>query len=193
MSAEPDRVSGGTSSDVPYGTLILGGAGVGAVVFGVGSRVAMRLVGKVASPEHLGEQTAFGTVGRVTVNGVVELVVFGSIAGLLCGLIYLAFRSRLPGRWMARGLMFGLFLLVPFGFIITTSSRSDFDLASPTLILAIFAGMILIDGVATAWAIERLGRDSLPPPRPGALGYVILGAITSIGLVALGASVAEVF
>ena len=131
MSAEPDRVSGGTSSDVPYGTLILGGAGVGAVVFGVGSRVAMRLVGKVASPEHLGEQTAFGTVGRVTVNGVVELVVFGSIAGLLCGLIYLAFRSRLPGRWMARGLMFGLFLLVPFGFIITTSSRSDFDLASP--------------------------------------------------------------
>ena len=88
--------------------------------------------------------------------------------------------------------MFGLFLLVPIGIIIITSSRSDFDLASPTLILAIFGGSILIDGLSTAGVIERLGRDSLPPPRPSARGYVILGAATAIGFVALGAAVTDV-
>lgn len=41
---------------------------VGAVVLGWGSRVAMRLMGILASPEHLREQTTFGVVGRVTVG-----------------------------------------------------------------------------------------------------------------------------
>ncbi len=102
------------------------------------------------------------TVRKVTVAGVVGLVVFGSIAGLFCGLVYLTARSRLPGGWLVRGLVFGLFLLVPIGIIIIASCRSDFALTSPTLILAIFRGMILIDGLATAWVIERLGRDYLP-------------------------------
>ena len=46
-----------TAADVRYGRLILGGIGVGAVVFGLGSRVAMRFVGILASPEHLGNPT----------------------------------------------------------------------------------------------------------------------------------------
>ena len=53
----------GDAREVRYGRLMLGGIGVGSVVFGLGSRVAMRLVGILASPEHLGEPTAFGTVG----------------------------------------------------------------------------------------------------------------------------------
>lgn len=166
MGLQAGRTNGQTPSDVPYGRLILGGIAVGAVVFGVGSRAAMRLVGMIASPEHTGKQTAFGIVGRVTLAGVVGLIVFGSIAGLFCGLLYLAARPVLPGGWIARGLMFGLVLLAPIGIIIITSSRSDFDLASPTLILAIFGGMTLFEGLATAGVIERLGRDSLPPPRP---------------------------
>ena len=192
MGGETDRLPGQSGSEVRYGRLILGGVGVGAVVFGLGSRVAMRVVGMMASPEHTGEQTAFGIVGRVTLAGVVGLVVFGSIAGLFCGLLYLAARSLLPGGWMARGLIFGLFLLVPIGIIIITSSRSDFDLASPRLILAIFGGMVLLDGLVTALVMERLGRRSLPAPRPRPLGYVVLGAIASLGLVALGASVSDV-
>ena len=124
MGGETDRPPGQSGSDVQYGRLILGGVGVGAVVFGLGSRVAMRVVGMMASPEHTGEQTAFGIVGRVT------------LAGLFCGLLYLAARSLLPGGWMARGLIFGLFLLVPIGIIIITSSRSDFDLVSPRVSLA---------------------------------------------------------
>src|SRR5206468_12209794 len=114
------------------------------------------------------------------------------IAGLFSGLLYLAIRSWLPGHWVARGLGLGLLLLTPVGVFIVASSRSDFDLTSPTLILALFAVMILVEGLATAWVIERLGRGSLPPPRPRAIGYVVLGAIASIGFVALGASVSEV-
>jgi hypothetical protein len=93
---------------------------------------------------------------------------------------------------LVRGLVFGLFLLVPIGIIIIASSRPDFALTSPTLILAIFGGMILIDGLATAWVIERLGRDYFPPPRPSPTGYAILGVVTAIGFVALGTSVADV-
>ena len=59
MGAEPDRQAGRAVADVAYGRLVLGGAGVGAVVFGLGSRVAMRVVGLIASPERLGEATAF--------------------------------------------------------------------------------------------------------------------------------------
>ena len=63
MVDEPDRNAGATVSDVPYGKLIIAGVVAGAVVFGLGSRVAMRLVGIVASPEHLGERTALGWSG----------------------------------------------------------------------------------------------------------------------------------
>lgn len=131
-------------------------------------------------------------VGRVTPAGIAGLVILGSIAGFFCGLLYLAVRLWLPGGWVARGLEFGLFLQSLFGIFITSSSGSDFDLVSPVLILTLFAAMFLVEGLATAWLIERLGRGSLPAPRPRTLGYLILGAIASFGFVALGASVFDV-
>ena len=141
----------------------------------------------------MGEPTAFGTIGRVTAAGVVGLVIFGSIAGFFSGAVYLAVRPWLPGTWPVRGLVLGLLILSPVGIAIATSSRADFDLASVTLILELFGGMILLHGLATAWVIERLGRDTLPPPLPRPLGYGVLGAIASIGLVALAPSVSAVF
>ena len=192
MSVEPDRPAGRTLSNVRYGRLVLAGVGVGAVVFGLGSRVAMRIVGIVASPEHLRQPTEFGIVGEVTFKGTLGLVIFGAIAGLFFGLLYLALRSWLPGGWATRGLAFGLLLLPPVGIFIVASSKTDFDLTSLALIFSLFAGMILLYGLATAWSIERLGRSSLPPPRPGAVGYVVLGALASLGFVALGNAVSDV-
>jgi hypothetical protein len=191
VAAEPGRTST-AAPKVPYGRMILAGAGVGSLVFGLGSRVAMRIVGNAASPERLGDPTAFGIVGRVTFAGVTGLLVFGAIAGLFCGLAYLAVRSWLPGGWVARALTYGLFLIAPIGVIIIASSKDDFDLASLALIFSLFAGMILLEGVATVWLIERLGRGSLPSPAPNTGGYVVLGAIASLGFVALGASVNSV-
>ena len=181
-----------SAADVRYGRLILGGVAAGAVVFGVGSRVAMRVVGIMASPQHVGEPTAFGTIGRVTVAGVVGLVIFGSIAGFFSGAVYLALRPWLPGTWPVRGLVLGLLILSPVGIAIVTSSRADFDLASVTLIFALFGGMILLEGLATAWLIERLGRETLPPPQPRPLGYIVLGAIALLGFVALTPAVSAV-
>ena len=161
-------------------------------MFGLGSRVAMRIVGIVASPEHLRQPTEFGIVGEVTFKGTLGLVIFGAIAGLFFGLLYLALRSWLPGGWATRGLAFGLLLLPPVGIFIVASSKTDFDLVSLTIIFSLFAGMILLYGLAAAWSIERVGRRSLPPPRPGALGYVVLGALASLGFVALGNAVSDV-
>jgi hypothetical protein len=177
---------------VPYGRLVLAGIAAGAVVFGLGSRLAMRIVGIVASPEHLRQPTEFGTVGEVTFQGTLGLVIVGAIAGLFFGLLYLALRDWLPGGWVTRGLAFGLLLLSPVGIFIVASSKTDFDLTSQTLIFSLFAGMILFYGLATAWSIERLGRSSLPPPRPRALGYVVFGALASLGFVALGNAVSDV-
>ena len=97
MATPDDQTDTPTAPDVQYGTLILAGMGAGGVVFGLGSRIAMRLVGIAASPEHLGQATDFGVVGTVTLNGVVQLVVAGSFAGLFTGLLYLAIRPWLPG------------------------------------------------------------------------------------------------
>ena len=191
MSVEPDRPAGRTLSNVRYGRLVLSGVGVGAVVLGLGSRVAMRIVGIVASPEHLRQPTEFGIVGEVTFKGTLGLVIFGAL-GLFFGLLYLALRSWLPGGWATRGLAFGLLLLPPVGIFIVASSKTDFDLTSLALIFSLFAGMILVYGLATAWSIEGLGRRFLPPPRPHAFGYVVLGAIASLGFVALGNAVSDV-
>src|SRR5437870_4391333 len=145
-----------------------------------------------ASPEHLRQPTEFGIVGEVTFKGTLGLVIFGAIAGLFFGLLYLALRSWLPGGWATRGLAFGLLLLPPVGIFIVASSKTDFDLTSLALIFSLFAGMILVYGLATAWSIEGLGRRFLPPPRPHAFGYVVLGAIASLGFVALGNAVSDV-
>jgi hypothetical protein len=191
MGAESGRRTGRWAARVPYGRLVLAGIGVGVVVFGLGSRVAMRAVGLAASPAHLGEPTEFGIVGRVTVGGVLTLVIIGAIGGLLAGLLYLAVRSWLPGGWVARGVVFCLLLLSPIGALIVATSRSDFDLVSQALIFVLFAGMILIEGLATAWAIERLGRHTLAPPRPRPIGYVVLGTVGSLGVFALGNALSD--
>jgi hypothetical protein len=86
----------------------------------------------------------------------------------------------------------GLILLSPIGIFIVASSKADFDLASSDFILSLFAGMILLEALATAWAIERLGRGSLPAPHPRAIGYAVLGTAAALGFVALGASVSDV-
>jgi hypothetical protein len=189
------ETSSRTSESQPpesFGRLILGATAVGAIVFGLGSRLVMRVIGFVASPEHAGELTAFGIVGRVTFAGVVGLVIFGSIAGLFTGFLYMAARPWLPSNGVVRALAFSLFLLVPIGMITIASSKADFVLVSSTLILAMFAGMVVVDGLATVWAIERLGRDSLEPPHPRPLGYMVMGAITLIGSALLAGSVSSI-
>src|SRR5438046_9286533 len=85
MSLEPEPSAKRIERRVRYGRLIFGGIVVGAVVFGFGSRVAMRIVGLVASPEQVGEPTEFGAGGRVTLGGTAALVPCGAIGVLLPG------------------------------------------------------------------------------------------------------------
>ena len=49
--------------------------------------------------------------------------------------------------------------------------------------------MVVIEGFATAWAIERLGRSSLPDPHPQPIGYLVIGGIASLTFVALADAV----
>ena len=108
----------------------------------------------------------------------------------LFGVIVIAGSMKAGVNWGAEGPRAGFF---PFyiGIFIVASSKADFDLAPSGFILSLFAGMILLEGLATAWAIERLGRGSLPAPHPRAVGYAVLGTTAALGFVALGASVSD--
>jgi hypothetical protein len=174
-----------------YVWLLLATVLVGAVVFGLGSRLAMRVVGIAASPEHLGEPTEFGTVGTVTLGGTLGLVIFGGVMGLFTGLGYLAIRRWLPGEWAVRGLLYGLLMLGPVGAFIVASSSSDFDLAAMALIVALFTAMIVGEGLAIAWSVERIGRVALRAPHPGPVGYAVLGTLGALGYMWLGTVVGE--
>jgi hypothetical protein len=155
---------------------------VGAVVLGLGSRVVMRIVGALATPEHAGEATVAGNVvGNVTVGGSLGLMVPGAFAGGIAGLLYLGVRRWLPRAGLARGLVFGLLLLGVLGRAVTDGNERDFQLAAPLLALVLFGLLFIVDGLITALVVERV-EPRLPPQRPSTIGYVIIGAVTLLTL-----------
>lgn len=87
------------------------GAFSGLVAAGIGSRIVMRLIA-LADPSSDGTFTdAEAIVGEITVDGTLNLLVAGTIAGILGGLLYLALRRwPVPPAW--NGVAFGVLALV---------------------------------------------------------------------------------
>ncbi|MCH8186631.1 MAG: hypothetical protein IH862_11065 [Chloroflexi bacterium] len=80
----------------------LSGFTAGAIVGGIGSRVAMRIVAVASGPDLQGALTeAEARVGEITADGTFFLFVLGGFIGVIGGLAFLALRPWLAdaGRW----------------------------------------------------------------------------------------------
>lgn len=160
----------------------LAGGIAGAIAGGLGGRLAMRITALMATEAEQGILTeAEETVGQITLDGSLALIVFGGVLiGVLGGLIYAA-----VSRWVAdfrgwRGLVFGIVLLITLGWGIIEGDNFDFaTLGSVTVNLAMFSAIFVLFGVLVAPLYARI-RRSLPKPS------FSVGGVLSLPVYAVG-------
>jgi len=123
----------------------LSGALTGAVVGGLGARLAMRgvaLIGRMEPSFTLGGTLVIGIMGAI----------LGLLGGVLLGLVW----RWLPGRALVKGATFGGIVTVLVAILFLRVSGGELDLAAPPVRAALFAWIPLVWGVATGWLYARL-------------------------------------
>lgn len=169
---------------------VLGGAVGGALVGGVGSRLAMRLLAVTSDDRVKGLETDDGfIVGELNIGDTLGLVLFATFVGLAGGLLYLAVRGALP---QPRRLWFGLLTALTGGAVIIHRGGIDFTVLTPHwLTIVLFIAIPLAGGVAIATLVERFLRSSVLMERlpvwAAAIPLLILGPV---GVVLLGVPIA---
>jgi hypothetical protein len=133
------------------------GIAAGAVT-GIGARVAMRMVAD-------GVPDPIRSLPMFTVEGTAAIVFFGALAGAPFGALFALAHDRLPGPHRARGLLFGVAMLVTLGPLFFTLAREEF-LSYQRMVL--FAFLFPLFGVAAGIVFEpslRLARRLPGAPR----------------------------
>jgi hypothetical protein len=145
--------------------IIVVGSGVaGALVGGLGSRVVMR-ISALAAPEVRGMVTENGNVvGEITLAGTIALMVFGGLSSTVFGTgAFVVARPWLPRGTVARGLVFGGFLLALTGATVVDKANADFViLGDRVLNVTMFSGLFFAFGVVASSAVASLERR-VPP------------------------------
>jgi hypothetical protein len=165
----------------------LGAGIVAGGVTGLGARLAMFVI-RLQNDSHNGEVThELATVGRVTLEGTVNLIVQGMVYGVAGVVVYVAVRRWMPGRGVVKGVAFGLFLLVVFGQALLDGNYEYFRYVSPVQAVLLFAALYPLFGAVVGLLTERWTR--LPEGPPGnrivaVAGWVVLGAAVVWGAVA---------
>ena len=160
------------------GRWILLGAGAGAIsgalIGGVGGRIAMLVLRLTSSDLLRGATTDDGFEIGVITFATVELIVLTGIIGAVGGVAYVALRNFIPPRW--RIAAWGLACGSVGGAVIISDDGIDFRLLDPlSLAVAMF---IVIPAAGGAWMadiIERVSRsDTLP------VGLSVLGGLALV-------------
>ena len=133
---------------------VAAGVGAGLTIAGAGGRLAMRLLAVTAGAGAQGRLTEAGeTVGVISADGTIGFVVFfGLLGGTTTGLLYMALRRWLP-RGRLGGAAFGALLLVVAASRLEPlrADNPDFGIVGPGwLALTVFAGLVLLHGMAVA-------------------------------------------
>jgi hypothetical protein len=140
------------------GFATLAGMIAGAIVGGVGGRIAMRVTGFVAGPSVAGVTTTNGNrVGEITLGGTIGVLLVGVALGVLGGLVYAVVEPWLRRLRPWHGVVFGVFLLVAAGISVLDPVNSDFSrFGSAPLNVAMFGALFLLFGILIAWVFDRL-------------------------------------
>jgi hypothetical protein len=160
----------------------VGGSVSGALVGGVGGRLAM-LVLRLTSDDSLhGLESDDGFVMGQVSSATMFLLVATAMLGVLGALFYLAVRSWLPQR--RRALLTGVFGGIVGGAVVITTDGIDFSLLEPLpLAIVFFIALPAAYGVAMSNLVERRLRDTTTTDRSR---WWVLGLIPLIGFGLLG-------
>jgi hypothetical protein len=161
---------------------VLGGFVTGAVVGGLGGRVAMFVLRLTSSPSLHGVQTDDDFTIGVFSTATLFLIGLTAFAGLLGGLVYLAIRGWLPERW--RPWITGGIAGIVGGAVVIQPGGLDFTLLEPLpLAVAMFIVIPAVYGVVLSFLVERLIRDdsSLHRSSLWVLGLVLVAPIALAG------------
>jgi hypothetical protein len=154
----------------------LAGAIAGVVVLGVGGRFVMFL-SRLLHPEALRRTTESGArVGEFTLEGTIELVVFGGLlSGLLAGVVWVLVREWIPNNPVPVGI--GT-VAIGGSFLIHGNNIDFFILEDPLLDIVLLVGLLFLFGVVLYWVDGLL--DSKMPVQPRTYGIVAYSLMIAI-------------
>jgi hypothetical protein len=152
------------------------GLAAGALVGGLGGRVAMLVLRLTSDPSLRGLDTDDGfTIGIVSAS-TLFLVALTAVLGVLGGLAYLLARMYLPPAWQAPA--FGSLAALVGGTLIIRPGGIDFTLLDPLwLAMALFVSIPAAFGVVVAWLVERWLAD---PTAFAGRPAVVAGALVAL-------------
>lgn len=140
--------------------LILGGIPAGALLVGVGSRLAMLLL-RVTSPDRVRGVTSDDgfVIGRVTLAGTYNLLQLGAGVGIIGAAAYLMVAPWLIGpNWFRRATT-GLASAAVVGSMLVHADGIDFTLLQPTwLAIGLFVALPGLFGTLIGPAVDAVGR-----------------------------------
>lgn len=144
----------------PLGWAVTAGAIAGVVSAGVGARVVMRIIA-LANPDRDGVSTdAEATVGQITLDGTIFLLLLGTIAGIMGGVVYLGLRRWLPVPASWKGLAYGAVTLVTVGNLLLDTNNPDFQIFEPVvMVIALFSLLFLLNGLMVGALLQRFHRE----------------------------------
>lgn len=148
----------------PVRGAVFAGAIAGFVAAGIGSRVVMRIIA-LTNDDRDGVLTdSSAIVGDISLGGTMSLLLLGTIAGVIGGLLYLGLRRWLwvPPVW--RGVAFALVTLVTIGQPVFDPANVDFQIFEPVvLVIGMFTALFLINGLILAPLLDRIHPEPSYP------------------------------
>jgi hypothetical protein len=148
----------------------LAGAVLGALLLGLGGRLAMSVI-----------QVTHGFPMEWSWGGTWQVILPGAALGPAAGLAYALARPHLPPARLAGGLVFGSAHAALWVAIYFLRPAGPIELSgAPIMGSALFAGLLLAFGVALAWLEERW-RPACAERRVPAAAMVAMWALAAAG------------
>ncbi|MGH2577477.1 MAG: hypothetical protein ACRDG9_06975, partial [Actinomycetota bacterium] len=175
-----------TAAVRPVSAAAVAGSLTGAVVGGIGGRLAMFVLRLTSDPALRGLKTDDDFTIGIFSGATLFLVIVTTVLGLIGGLVYLAVRGWLPER--GRPWLFGALTGIVGGATVIRPGGIDFTLLEPLgLAVVMFVALPGAYGVATSLLAERFLADDSAFGRSRAwiAGLVLLLPLGLFGVVGL--------